>query len=201
MDHQQAMQFPQTDERALSVSPKAIHVQRTMVPYLVGVGGLGLVGVGLLLLELLLELLLPLPLHLLLPSSAAVRRPQIKPKHRQSRSISTQPWAQRDHPTGEMVNGQRGGWVATVTDLDVDALLGALLLAEHAALAVAEEAPGAGRRRRRGGAEARGEGGQRGPHRHLVLSLAAAMESACGGVGALGPWSGRVRGLASTRMV
>lgn len=53
--------------------------------------------------------------------------------------------------------------------LDVDALLGALLLAEHAALAVAEEAPGAGgRRRRSGGAEARGERGQRGPHRHVA---------------------------------
>jgi hypothetical protein len=59
-------------------------------------------------------------------------------------------------------------------DLDVDGLLGALLLAEHAALPVAEEAQAAaGRRRRgggRGGAQARGEGGQRGPHRHLVLS-------------------------------
>lgn len=55
-------------------------------------------------------------------------------------------------------------------DLDVDALLGALLLAEHAALPVAEEAQAAGRRRRGGVAQARGEGGQRGPHRHLVLS-------------------------------
>ena len=75
-----------------------------------------------------------------------------------------------------------------MTDLDVDALLGALLLAEHAALAVAEEAPGAGRRR--GDAEARGEGAQRGPHRHLVLCLSPRWNL---------PAVGRVRGLASTR--
>lgn len=39
-----------------------------VVLYLVGVGGLSLVGAGLLLLEPLLELLQPLLLHLLLPA-------------------------------------------------------------------------------------------------------------------------------------
>ena len=94
--------------------------------------------------------------------------------------------AQRDrHRREKWSTG--GGWGTTVTDLDVDALLGALLLAEHAALAVAEEAPGAGRRR--GDAEARGEGAQRGPHRHLVLSR---RDVIClqWGWGALGSWKG-----------
>lgn len=50
--------------------------QTTMLQYLVGVGGLGLVGAGLLLLELLLELLLPLLLHLLLPAPTVDRRTQ-----------------------------------------------------------------------------------------------------------------------------
>jgi hypothetical protein len=56
------MQFPHTDQRVyISVSPNAIsNIQRTLQlqAYLVGVGGLGLVGVGLLLLKLLLEILL-----------------------------------------------------------------------------------------------------------------------------------------------
>lgn len=54
-----------------------------------------------------------------------------------------------------------------MTDLDVDGLLGTLLLVEDAALGVAEEAPAGGRRRGGSGvAEARREGGQHGSHRH-----------------------------------
>jgi hypothetical protein len=62
-------------------------------------------------------------------------------------------------------------------DLDVDALLGALLLAEHAPLPITEEAPAAHRRGGRRGVQARREGGQRGPHRHLVLSSQTRVES------------------------
>jgi hypothetical protein len=77
------MQFPHTDERVyISVSPNAIgNIQRMLQlqEYLVSVDGLGLVGVGLLLLELLLEILLPLPLHLLLPAAEPPAHPKSNP--------------------------------------------------------------------------------------------------------------------------
>jgi hypothetical protein len=136
-----------------------------MLRYLVGVGGLGLVGVGLLLLEPLLQLLLPLPLHLLLPARRGESNIQTS-SLRQSINVAV------TTGSGKWSTGGVQG-----LDLDVDALLGALLLAEHAPLPVAEEAPAARRRGGRRGAQARGEGGQRGPHRHLVLSSRTRVES------------------------
>ncbi|CAN6342691.1 unnamed protein product [Urochloa humidicola] len=101
--------------------------RRMVLAYLVSAEGLGLagnkglghVGVDLLLLELLLELLL-------VPPPSSVAQPTVSLYRR-----------------GEMVNGQGLGLGdEMVTDLDVDTLLGVLLLAEHAALAaVAEEVP------------------------------------------------------------
>jgi hypothetical protein len=62
--------------------------------------------------------------------------------------------------------------------LDVAALLGALLLAKHAALPVTEEAQVAGRRGGRGGVQAHGEEGQCGPLLHLVISSVVTVGSA-----------------------
>jgi hypothetical protein len=104
------MQFPHTDQRVyISVSPNAIgNIQRTLQlqAYLVGVGGLGLVGVGLLLLKLLLEILLPLPLHLLLPAAEPPARPRSNPN-----IISTEPkkWSTGRGFRVTRLGGYRGG--------------------------------------------------------------------------------------------
>jgi hypothetical protein len=94
---------------------------------------------------------------------------QIKRKHRHQKS--THPHTRKD--PSEWWSTRWGGFRVWRADLDVDGLLGALLLVQDAALAVAEEAPG--RRGGRGVAEARGEGGQRGSHRHGSAAAAAGL--------------------------